>query len=253
MKRKTLWFVVPAHGRLELSAICLAQLRQTCDTLTGNGVEATAVVIACDENLDTARDLGFGTVERDNRFLSRRYNDGIQLALDSRYNSRPADYVVPCGSDDWVAPSLFLELPPPNTVLGFPRLSFVRPDGREIAETELDYAGGAGIRVFPRGLMAAVRYRPADEDRVRACDTSILTNLQRAHRQLRIEHRIADPRSIVDWKSASDQVTNYETIIRRHRPRRRPDPFAVLAGFYPAEALEAMRSLYADRGAAITV
>ena len=27
----SLWFVVPAHGRLELAAICLRQLRRTCD------------------------------------------------------------------------------------------------------------------------------------------------------------------------------------------------------------------------------
>lgn len=26
-----LWFVVPVHGRLQLAAICLQQLRRTCD------------------------------------------------------------------------------------------------------------------------------------------------------------------------------------------------------------------------------
>ena len=78
-----------------LTAICLRQLRRTCDSLAENGVQATAVVIADDENLDTARELGFGTVDRDNRFISRRFNDGIQLACDPEFNPRPADYVVP--------------------------------------------------------------------------------------------------------------------------------------------------------------
>lgn len=240
----TLWFCVPAHGRLELTSICLRQLRRTCDALTDDGIEATAVVIACDENLDTARDLGFGTVERDNIFLSRKFNDGIQLALDPELNPRPADYVVPCGSDDWVDHRIFLELPEDGSVLGFQRLSFVRPDGKEITSTCLDYVGGCGIRVYPRQVMEAVGYRPADEDRYRACDTSILTNVQRANPGLRVTHREIDPRQIVDWKSPSEQVTSYESIFRRHRGTRRGDPFRVLRGVYPQKALLEMREHY---------
>ena len=76
----SLWFVVPAHGRLradpDLPAAAAANLRRA------RRIEATAVVVACDENLDTARELGFATVQRDNQFLARRYNDGLQLALD---------------------------------------------------------------------------------------------------------------------------------------------------------------------------
>ena len=52
----SLWFCVPAHGRYELTRICLEQLRRTCDALP---YEATAVVIADDENLHTAYELGF--------------------------------------------------------------------------------------------------------------------------------------------------------------------------------------------------
>ena len=67
----SLWFIVPAHGRLDLARICLRVLRWTCDNLEADGVRASAVVIADDENLDTARELGFATVERDNQFTSR--------------------------------------------------------------------------------------------------------------------------------------------------------------------------------------
>ena len=84
----SLWFVVPAHGRLELSRICLRQLRRTCDALAENGIKATAVVVADDGNLETAREVGFGTVERDNQFVSRRFNDGVQAAFDP-YNPAP--------------------------------------------------------------------------------------------------------------------------------------------------------------------
>jgi hypothetical protein len=128
----SLWFVVPARGRLQLARICLSQLRRTCDALELEGVRASAVVVADDENLDTARELGFAIVERDNRFTSRKFNDGIQLACDPQFNPYPVDYVVPLGSDDWVDWRLFHNLPAPNTMVGFQRMSFVREDGREL-------------------------------------------------------------------------------------------------------------------------
>lgn len=83
----TLWFVVPAHGRERLAAICLKQLRRTCDALSAEGIDATAVVIADDANLDTARELGFGTIERANDFVSAKYNDGIEFACAPQYRN----------------------------------------------------------------------------------------------------------------------------------------------------------------------
>ena len=127
---QSLWFVVPAHGRAELARICLRQLRYTCDRLEENGVRASAVVVACDENLDTARELGFAWVDRDNRFTARKFNDGIQLACDRQFNRHLVDYVVPLGSDDWVDWRLFHNLPNAHTMIGFQRMAFVREDGR---------------------------------------------------------------------------------------------------------------------------
>lgn len=241
----SLWFVVPAHGRAQLARICLRQLRRTCDALIAEGVEASAVVVACDENLDTARDLGFATVRRCNDFVSRKFNDGIQLALDERFNTHPADYVVPCGSDDWVDHRLFLGLPEADTVVGFQRMSFVREDGREIVTTFLNYEGGAGIRIYPRALLEPFGYRPADEDRHRACDTSILTNVRLRHRdRMRVEHRHIHDRQIVDWKSGETQLNSYRQVTALRRSREPGDPFVELAGVYPAEALAEMRAHY---------
>jgi hypothetical protein len=243
----SLWFVVPAHGRAKLARICLTQLRRTCDALTAEGVRASAVVVADDENLDTAHDLGFATVERDNRYLARKFNDGIQLALDPRYNPRPADYVVPCGSDDWVDHRLFLDLPPDDTMVGFQRASFVREDGRELTCRQLSYTGGCGIRIYPAALMEPLEYRPADEDRKRACDTSILTNLMRHHgARMRIEHRHLHDHQIIDWKSPAEQLNSYDTL-GVYRAASTADPFDALRGVYPVEAVEEMRELYASR------
>jgi len=239
----TLWFVVPVHGRQQLAQICLRQLRRTCDSLTDDGIEATAVVVGDDETLDVAHDLGFATVTRDNRFVSRKFNDGIQLACDPNHNPRPADYVVPIGSDDWVDHRILLNPPPANTVLGFQHISFVREDGREMTSRFLNYTGGCGIRMFSRQLMSYVGYRPADEDRKRACDTSILTNLQRALPGVRVVHAQIDPRQIVDWKSSGAQLNTYESL-RLHKAQASGDPFVDLEAFFPAESLAEMAVHY---------
>ena len=240
-----LWFVVPAHGRVELARICLRQLRRTCDALKEHGIEATAVVIAEDENLDTAAELGFATVRRDNRFLARKYNDGLQLALDPSVNPRPADYAVPMGSDDFIDYRILLRPPPRDAVLAFRRVAFVDESGRELTETELRYEGGVGIRVYPRALLEPSGYRPADEDRKRACDTSILYNAKRNYRRryerdFRVLYGDQHARQIVDWKSHGVQLNAYSTVAHRHRGQSVGDPFRMLDGLYPAEALAEM-------------
>jgi hypothetical protein len=243
VKRPALWFVVPAHERFELTGICLRQLRRTCDHLEDAGLDASAVVIADDENLDTAHDLGFATVRRNNMFVSRKFNDGIQLAADPWYNRRPVDYVVPCGSDDWVDWRLFTDLPRQNTMVGFQRMAFVREDGAELTVRHLGNEGGCGIRIYPRQVMAKVGYRPADEDRKRACDTSILVNLKQAN-AVRIEHRDIDPLQIVDWKSDGVQLNRYDDVAAKHRSELSRDPFEILGGRFPDEALDEMAAHY---------
>lgn len=191
---------------------------------------------------DVAEELGFGFVERDNVFVSRKYNDGIQLACDPSVNPRPADYVVPIGSDDWVDYRILLDLPAQDTIAAFRNIAFVRPDGREMTARKLDNPGGAGIRVYPRQVVEMCGYRPADEDRSRGCDTSMLVNL-RGSGSFRIDYRDTDPRQIVDWKSTTTQLWDYESVVARPKERW-DDPFSALAPFYQSEALAEMRARF---------
>ena len=246
---KSLWFVMPAHGRPELTGICLRQLRRTCDALYEHGLDATAVVVADDANLHTADRLGFGTVRRDNRFLARKFNDGIQLALDPTLNPSPADYVVPIGSDDWVDHRIFHKLPPKNAMLAFRHVAFVNEDASQLTETRLAYEGGVGIRVYPRLLLEPSGFRPADEDRKRACDTSILVNARRNYRQAHrrdfpIVYGDLHPHQVVDWKSPDVQINSYREVTAVHRGRTVDNPFDVLADIYPSDALEEMAAHY---------
>lgn len=249
-------FVVPLHGRRQLAAICLRQLRRTCDALTEHGTGASAVVIADKSNLRDMRGrldgnmLGFATVQCGNEAVSKKFNEGIQLACDPRHNPYPADYVVPCGSDDWVDWRIFTHLPDDKTMLGFQRMSFVREDGVEMTTRLIRYPGGSGIRVYPRSVMEKVGvlsdrvpYRPADEGLGRGCDTAILYSVQRAVPDLRIEHLHIDPRQIVDWKTPGANLNPYETL-RRHRQESVCDPFEALKGVYPDEALAEMAAHY---------
>jgi len=71
----------------------------------------------------------------------------------------------------------------------------------------------------------------------------MLLNLKEHIEDLRIEHRDLDPLQIVDWKSHGENLNPYETL-RRHHAELTRDPFQVLRGRYPDEALDAMAVHY---------
>lgn len=250
----TLWFVIPGHGRLSLTAVCLRHLARTCETLSAGGIAASAVVIADDENLDTARDLGFATVRRENAPLGRKWNDGYQLACDPEHNPRPADFVVPMGSDDWIDPELLFsaELPADDEILCFRRAAFVNEDATRLARLYVGYDGGLGIRVIPRALIEARRYRPAEEDRKRAIDASTWIGISRAlGRPPRVRYGDLHSLQMVDWKSpGGEQLNSYESC-RVFVESEVADPFGELAGFYPPDALDEMRAVYGVREEAL--
>ena len=81
-------------------------------------------------------------------------------------------------------------LPPSDTVLCFQWAAFVNEDGTQLAETRLGYLGGVGVRVYPRQLLEPTGYRPADEDRTRNCDFSILHNTRQANQPTGRPHQL---------------------------------------------------------------
>lgn len=240
---------MPVHGRFNLTRICLEQLRRTCDALAEFKISATAVVVGDDENLDVARRLGFGTVIRDNRFLSKKFNDGLQLAFDPELNPQPADYAVPIGSDDWIDHTILSRLPQRDAVMGFKHAAFVNETGTELTETKIGYVAGVGMRVYPRELLEPTGFRPAEEDIGRGCDTSILYNTRRAYmikhqREINVVYGDRHALQIVDWKTPGAQLNTFAQIASVHAGKNRGDPFAVLSGVYPDVALEEMRNHY---------
>lgn len=235
----TVWFVVPAHGRVEKTEACLRQLARTCDTLAGRGIEATAVVVAADANLETARACGFDALERPNRPLGRKWNDGYQHA-----GQAGADHVVPLGSDDWIDPVMLTSLPGKHEIRCSRLSAVVSEDGRRLATLKIGYPGGDGVRILPRHLLELLRFRPAEDHRDRAIDTSIMRRLTLILRAApAVRYFDAHPFQIVDWKTGGEQLNGYRPCLQ-FRDGPEVDPWEALAPHYPAAALDEMRAVY---------
>lgn len=234
----TVVFVVPAHGRLELARICLKQLRRTCDLLP----DATAVVIADDENLETARALDFETVEHPNRPLGAKWNAGMMRAAELG-----AQLFVPLGSDDFIDPALVLAQLDADGEQRCSRLSaIVREDGAKLARLFIPYDGGDGVRMMPRTLLERVGFRPCDDNAERAIDTTSLYNLERSlGRQLHRTYLDVHGCQIVDFKSVTGQLNGYRDCLA-FLACPEEDPWAALAEHYPRSVLDSMRALYDD-------
>lgn len=243
---RSLWFIVPAHGRHHMAFVCLRQLARTCTELrAAHGIDAHAVVIADpaeDYLLGLAWGMGFGTVERENTPLGRKWNDGYELA-----GMESVDYCVPLGTDDWVDPAWIAAALPDGSFFSCSRqLGMVREDGRVLGRIWLPHKGGHGIRIIPTSLLRPLGYRPASEDAERAIDSHVLRNVSNAWGRPYglVRYRETHPFSVVDWKSPGMQLNTYE-MCTGFRQEELDDPFAVLADVYPAEALEEMRGVYA--------
>lgn len=244
---KSLCFVVPAYRRFELTRVCLRQLVRTCKALATFGYEATAVVVGDDENLDVAETLGFATCRRENRPLGRKFNDGLEYAASPKYLG--ADFVVPLGTDNWVMAELVVAQMPPEGHVGAHRLcTLIHESGERSVQLHVKYDGGDGIRTIPSHLLEPVLYRPAEEDRNRAIDTSIFRSLTRVNGKLGFHYVDLDPLQVVGFQSADEQLNDYASLRAGFRNGdERRDHWARLAEHYPPEAIEDARAVYDAR------
>ena len=239
-------FVVPAHGRFDLSAVCLRQLARTCAELADHGIRATAVVVADDENLDVAADLGFATVGQENEPFGRKWNDGIEYAC--RYLG--ADYVVPFGTDNWISTDLVVaQLPPPGRIGIHTLCTLVHESGDRMGAIEVSYPGGDGIRTIPAALLAPLGYRPAEDDRPRAIDTSIWQQMTRALGAApKFHHVDLREMQVVSFQSADEQLNGYRELRARFpRGAERADVWDELGRHYWNDAVDEVREVYERR------
>ena len=226
-----LYFVTPAWQRFELTAICLEQRRLVIEELAKHGIEARQVVVADDENLDIARGLGFETVERDNTWLGRKFNDGQEWA-----GKHGADWIVPIGSDSWVDPRYFLPLPHPSRTGSSHMYAPVQPDRLAILRVG---QVGAGPHLFHRSSMLRSGFRPAPDRISRNTDHLTIKGLDRPPRW--VWHDV-HPLQYVGFR-VPPFITQYDRLLFRWGVSERLDPFDALREHYPGDLVDRVEAL----------
>ena len=238
-----LWFVTPAHGRHRLSRVCAIQRARTVYDLRRAGLPCDVVVVACDENLQIARDVGFHTVERDNEWLGRRFNDGIRYAVD-----HGASHVTMIGSDTFASPEPFLNVLSlrPNDALVSHYLSVVSPDGSEMAQI---FHRRYVQHVYPAW---AITGRPCRDELRRGCDSSIRAGIMRDQPRIRLQHVAEGPLERVSFQSGVSQVTPYRPLSGYPGARKVEGEaiWETIGSVYARELVSAARSYY-ESGAAL--
>jgi hypothetical protein len=220
----TLYFVTPAYGRLELSEVCFDQRVNVIETLAEYGIEAKCVVIADDGNLDLARDRGFDVVVQNNRWLGRKFNDGIEYAF-----CHGASRVIPIGSDSWIDPAYFLPLPPRNITRTASSYCVVTAD--RLGTLQVTDTNGVGPYILDRQLLRSVRYRPAKDQISHGVDGSTIRG---------IRHKICwkrydlHPFQYVGFRG-TPSLNTYSGLMAAWGVAEHTDPWMVLRAHYPAD------------------
>ena len=228
----TLWFVTPAWRRYDLTAVCLDQRARVIETLAQHGIEARCVVVADDENLDIARGLGFDTVERDNEWLGRRFNDGIEYA-----GAHGASRIIPIGSDSWIDPAYFLPLPTRQFTMTASSYAVVAVD--RMAELQVDDTKGVGPYVFPRFAFRRSAFRPAKDEITYGVDSSTVKGI---HMRLRWKRQDVHPLQYVGFRGVPF-ISSYAGLYAKWGVREHRDPWAKLAQHYPLDLVERARAV----------
>lgn len=232
-----LFFVTPAHERFALSRICFKQRQWAMETLRSIGVEAECVVIADDHNLEIAREFGFYTVERNNEWLGRRFNDGYQLAA-----REGATHVCPVGSDSWIQPAFMADLPEPGTVLASRNYAVVNRSGERRAQIWIPIDSGVSY-VLNMEDLAPSDYRPVRDKIKRGCDTSTFRGLGS---QIKICFHEQYELETVAFQS-NPQITNYSNLYQKWGRRETFQPFEGLAYIYPNELVDEIMEFYVQQ------
>lgn len=169
-------FVTPAYQRYQLSAICFDQRVRAIEKLARAGIKAQQVVIADDENLLLASERDFYTVERDNQWLGRRFNDGYELA-----GRVGATHVFPIGSDSWCDPQWIIDAAlkmADDVVVASRHYTRFDTDGRKRQQLWVPVLQGVSY-VLPVKMLEACGYRPCQDEIARGCDGATWDTIRR--------------------------------------------------------------------------
>jgi hypothetical protein len=247
----SLAFLTPVYRRVELTEVCLRQRRWVCDELkTRYGLDATCIVVGDDENLDTARALGFLAEEHTNWAVRFDINGGKPyVALGMKFNAgyerahdEGIDLVFPIGSDSWIDPVYFDRLPQRGELLLSRAYNLITPDARRRGALWIGWEGGVQWITWTEDW-AHRNYQPVSDSLSKGCDTS--TWVHKA-KDIRIEETHHHQLEYVAFQSPENQITDYPAIMARYGVGEVTGEavFGDLAEHYRADDILAMRRHY---------
>lgn len=248
-----LMFVMPAHGRVNLTRVCLYQLSRVIAQLGHADIPAGAVVIAEDANFKTAEDCGLDAIRRSNDELGRRWNDGYQYAA----QVCGATHVVPIGSDDWIeAEWLICASRRPKTLASSimaPRLWMsVDEFGDSSADMVMTHPGGLGVRLIPVGLLEPLGFRPCIEHRNGGIDMTTWRRIRDANGgDLPVVYHDHGPLQVIDWKGGDTQINSFRDSALWRSGEIGEIDWDKIAMVHGAMGVEDMREFYASKTAAM--
>lgn len=241
----SLLFITPVWRRLELTEIVLKTRRRVCDELLEHGIEADSVIIGNDENLEVAAALGFKTVERNNEFLSRKFNDGYEYAVRNGY-----DYVYPVGSDSILTSDQFINEVGDELPIASHYYTMIHATGKERIDVQIKVPGGIGPLIVPVHLLRDCP-RPIQDDLHRGCDNAARQTFLRAGHE--ILTRECHQWEHVAFQSGKTQITDYERIRRVYQADESEvdnGVFPEIEILYDKDTINAIRNYYSSGRAA---
>jgi hypothetical protein len=168
------------------------------------------------------------TVERNNEWLGRKFNDGMEYA-----GKHGAEWIVPIGSDSWIDPEYFLPLPGHRYTRTSAMYSVVEQD--RMAELKVG-RHGAGPYMFHRNVFPH-GFRPAADELRKNIDSSTIKGMART---LRWEPKDIYPLQYVGFRG-TPHITKYDNLMMKWGTAERDDPWDRLAHHYPPELVERAR------------
>jgi len=235
----SLLFITPVWQRYELTEIVLRSRKLVCDELEKHGISASSVIIGDDDNLDVARSLGFHVVERDNEYLSRKFNDGYEFAYDNGY-----DYCYPVGSDSILTADQFVDNLGKDLPVASHFYSMIHYTGAERIDVKIKVPGGIGPLIIPVPMLGKCR-RPIPQDLRRGCDNAARqTILTMESRMLTRENHQWEHTA---FQSGITQITDYERIRRFYRADTYDIDFGIFRSIeqlYPKDILDSIFDYY---------
>jgi hypothetical protein len=228
-----IWFVTPAFQRFELTRVCLEQRRRAIDFLAERGVAAQCVVVADDQNADTAKELGFAVVRRRNYALGKRFNDGIEYAA-----RNGAEWIVPIGSDSFIDPAYLFPLPADHVMRSSTLYAIAEPE--RLGRLRIRSAHGVGPYMIPRSHLPP-SMRPAANYLNRGIDGSTLRGLTHGWTVEKVD---LHPWQYIGFRretgrsEAHPQMNSYNKLYGRLGVGEEYEVAERLSEYYPPELVE---------------